>query len=103
MRLGDNEIAEIFINEMWVPICGHYFWDNNHGAELFCQKLGYKSGQPGAKSPLPSDGVKIGKCYYGDIWPNCSGGCNDHSIGGNELCDCRSGAMSGTKINCVGN
>ena len=35
-----NETSEVFFNGQWHPICGHSFWDNSHGAELFCHQLG---------------------------------------------------------------
>ena len=100
MRLGDNEIAEMMINGAWTPICGHFFWDGDHGASLFCQKLGFPSGTIGDRIKLPSDGVRIGKCEVGNVWPYCSGGCNDHSIGGTKCSDCQSGAKSGITIHC---
>ena len=42
VRQGD--VAEVFHNGQWHPICAHYFRANNHGAKLFCQQLGYESG-----------------------------------------------------------
>ena len=105
MRLNNNELAEIYQNEKWMPICGHWFWDNNKGASLFCQQLGYKIGIVKQESiarqvPLPDDGFRIGECKTNDIWGQCTGGCNDHTIGGTHCSDCRSGAMAGLRIEC---
>ena len=109
VRLNDNELAEIYQNGKWIPICGHWFWNNNKGATLFCQQLGYKIGIVKQESiarqvPLPDDGFRIGQCETNDIWGQCTGGCNDHTIGGtNWLCiksNCTSGAMAGLKIEC---
>ena len=44
LRLGENQIAEVYIENKWVPICGHWFWNNNIGATLFCQEMGFESG-----------------------------------------------------------
>ena len=44
LRLGENQVAEVYFNNQWTPICGHWFWNNNIGATLFCQELGYNSG-----------------------------------------------------------
>ena len=100
-----GETAELFHNGQWYPICGHYFWDNGNGADLFCQQLGYQSGTIRAESTshqvaLPSGGIRIGKCNAGDTWPNCTGGCNNLSVGGTSCSDCREGAMAGLKIEC---
>ena len=114
VRLGDNEIAEILINGSWTPICGHWFWDNHDGAKMFCQQLGFSNGAIGDRITLPSDGFRIGKCKLGDVWPDCSSGCNDHSIGGTSCtavhddwychqCSCQSGAMAGITIHCSDN
>ena len=68
----------------WYPICGHYFWDNNVGATLICNKLGHNSGavfrHPGEKYIHSS--FKVGKCDINDNLLNCSGGCNDYKVGG---------------------
>ena len=44
LRLGENQIAEVYFENQWTPICGHWFWNNNIGATLFCQELGFNSG-----------------------------------------------------------
>ena len=36
---------EILVDNGWHPICGHYFWNNNFGARLFCQELGFNDGK----------------------------------------------------------
>ena len=78
VRLNNDEIAEIYFSGMWIPICGHYFWNNNIGATLFCQQLGYQMGEIKQESisrqvPLPNDGFRIGSCNENDIWPQCTG------------------------------
>ena len=68
-----------------MPICGHYFWDNQEGAKLFCQKMGYHSGTfsgRGSGQKYSMDSFRIGKCNDGDNWESCSGGCNDYQGGG---------------------
>ena len=90
-----------------MPICGHYFWDTNYGADLFCQKLdpkftsGIVSKSHGRR--LASDGVRIGKCQQGDQrLKSCTGGCNDFGIG-NELfgcANCEAGQLAAVEIQC---
>ena len=87
IKVRQADTAEVFYNGQWHPICGHFFRANNHGARLFCQQLGYQSGIVTEESKsfgvrLPSDGIKIGRCKEGDIWPTCSDGCNDMGVGG---------------------
>ena len=95
----------------WVPICGHYFWNNDIGARLFCQELGGTGGnvignhQYANTSPkLPSDGLQVGNCKSGDSWLKCTGGCNSKNIGGQ--CsgggNCRAGTNGGVEIQCTG-
>ena len=84
VRIGSNQIAEVEFNGQWVPICGHYFWDNQVGAELFCQKMGYDSGQlsgRGSGKKYSTDSFRIGKCNGGNNWGKCKGGCNDYEVG----------------------
>ena len=73
-----------------MPICGHYFWDNQNGAKLFCKKLGYDSGVLSGRNSgqkYGTDSFRIGKCENGDEWltsgrGGCRGGCNDYQGGG---------------------
>ena len=89
MRLVDGDKPEVFYNNRWTPICGHYFWNNNNGADLFCQQFksqGYLSGtiNKGTVSEytLNTDALKIGQCNKGDSWLGCTGGCNNLQVGG---------------------
>ena len=34
--------AEIFKDGDWHPLCGHYFWNDNHGVTTICRSLGYE-------------------------------------------------------------
>ena len=42
----EDKYPEVFWNGKWSPICGPYFWNNDFGASLFCQRLSstYQSG-----------------------------------------------------------
>jgi len=35
---------EIFTGNEWGTLCGHYWWDNQKGAENICKQLGYSGG-----------------------------------------------------------
>ena len=87
VQLREEKYPEILINEKWSPICGHYFWDNNYGATLFCQKLNSTYHYGSVKNPvksLESDGIRVGKCTKEDNdLSSCTGACNDFpQIGG---------------------
>ena len=103
LALRDGKFPEVLLNGKWSPICGHWFWDNNHGADLFCQKLNptFTSGTiiKRRDKPLESDGIRIGKCLGGDQWLRCSGGCNDLGTG-NGCAQCSAGQGASVEIHC---
>ena len=83
------------------------FWNNNNGANLFCQQLGFDFGtiRPESTSnqrqvALPDDGIRIGQCNDGETWGSCTGGCNDLSVGGGHCSNCQAGVNAGIKIDC---
>lgn len=84
VRLVDHGTPYIFWENQWSPICGHYFWNNQVGAKLFCQKLGYQTGtfSRGSGQTYSMDSFRIGQCNTGDTWESCTGGCNDYQSGG---------------------
>ena len=103
VQLKDGKFPEVFWNGNWAPICGHWFWNNNHGATLFCQKLdsSFTSGIVTRREdkPLESDGLRIGECREQDHWLSCSGGGNkldNPSCGGG----CCAGSEASIEIKC---
>ena len=106
VRLHNHEDPEIYWNGKWTPICGHYFWDNDNGAKLFCQKLGLVNGKiKGKGSKLTDDAIRIGACSDSDNQLfGCTGGCNDLKVGGNCTNDergvCTKGQPAKIEIEC---
>ena len=107
--LEEDGTPIVFWNNQWMPICGHYFWNNQIGAKLFCKKMGFQSGRfsgRGSGEFYGGNSFRIGQCEQGDTWGSCSGGCNDYQRGGscsdnvNATCD-DSQAVKIT-INCSG-
>ena len=97
----------IFWNGEWTPICGEYFWNNNEGAILICQQLGFDSGtQTNARSTYPVDSFKIGQCKAGNTLLECDGGCNDYNVGGycsdDGYKNCNQGNQVKVTIECTG-
>ena len=101
VRLKEGKFPEVFWNGKWVPICGHNFWDNNHGANLFCQKLNSSLFTSGivtrTNQPLETDGLRIGSCLAQDKWLSCTNG-------GNFLEEeglCVAGDVASVEIECI--
>ena len=93
------------LNGIWSPICGHWFWDNDFGATLFCQKLTSDPTSTGyvirrTDKPLEKDAIRIGKCLSNDQWLSCSGGCNDLGIGQHGCINCGAGQLASIEIKC---
>ena len=106
VRLENDKFPEVCLNGIWPPICGHWFWDNDVGASLFCQKLTSDPASFGyvirrTDKPLEKDAIRIGKCLSenNDQWLSCSGGCND--LGTGEGCaDCDANSPAAMEIEC---
>ena len=87
----------IFMNGSWSYICGHKFWNNQHGAKMFCEKLGYSSVSVSKESKdgaYGEDSFLIGECLSTDKWPVCSASstCNNSGLDGKcEGADCTKG------------
>ena len=82
VSLKDDGTPFIFWDGQWSPICGHYFWDNMYGANLFCKGLGYQYGELNVSQKLYDvDSFRIGGCGVKDTWPECKSGCNDYQLG----------------------
>ena len=103
VQFKNDKFPEVFLNGIWSPICGHWFWDNYYGAGLFCQKLTSNIHSTGkvirrTDKPLESDGIRIGKCLVTDQWGSCTGGYNDHEIGQDP--GCAAGQPASIEIMC---
>ena len=101
--MNDGKYPEVLLNGKWSPICGHWFWNNNNGATLFCRKLNpiFKSGKviKRTNKKLESDAVRVGMCRNNDQWLQCKGGCNDLGKG-NGCAKCDAGQLASIEIKC---
>ena len=105
--MREEKYPEIWFNDKWSPICGHYFWNNNYGATLFCQKLLNSTGASGSVKPsgipLASDGIRVGKCTSQDnSLSSCTGGCSDYPEVGGQCGggNCSAGQRASIEIEC---
>jgi hypothetical protein len=47
LHSGDPALGvgvDVFYGGQWYSVCGDSFWDNDNGAKLVCQKVGFGSG-----------------------------------------------------------
>ena len=109
VKLEEDGTPFVFWGNEWIPICGHYFWDNIYGANLFCRKMGYESGllsRRGSGEKYGVNSFRMGKCKSGDKWESCSGGCNDYQSGGtcnnNGRAHCDKDQAVKVSIECIG-
>ena len=97
----------MFWNDKLSPICGNWFWNNQIGATLFCQKLGYTSGTQSGRSLAgvldERAAINIGQCDNGDTLEACTGGCNDYKRADDGCARCGVGNKAKITIECQGN
>ena len=95
----------IFVEGDFHPICGHFFWNDKNGANLFCKKLGYESADLNISGvTISTAAVMVGRCKAQDTdIAQCTGGlCNTMEIGGTcSTAKCLPG-NNGIKIACHG-
>ena len=72
---GKKMYPEVHYKGKWYPVCGHYFWDNHHGATTFCKQLGFTSGtQSRTRAKFKVDAMPVGKCNAGQKFNKCNQG-----------------------------
>ena len=100
LKLEKDGTPMFFWKGHWSPICGHQFWNNQHGAKSFCNKLGYNNGkQLRTHKGYDEDAIRIGDCKDGESLEECTGGCNDKGVGDGN---CSAGKNVGITITCDG-
>ena len=100
VRLEDDKFPEVCLNGMWSPICGHWFWDNDHGATVFCTKLGYEYGHVNPREEQRAGtyhvpAIHVGKCRAREELTACTGGHNHYTSR-----NCNAGDKIGITITC---
>ena len=74
---GKAFVPEVLFEGKYHPICGHYFWDSEHGAKAFCNLLGFKNGKmTQTKAIYNVDAMPVGHCKAGEELTKCTGGGN---------------------------
>jgi len=95
-----DERPYLSIGSTWKPICGHYFWDNNVGASIFCKKLGYLWGGiiEKERNSYNEDAFYVGGCGSKDI-TDLENGCTKPNLVAPH--DCKKGRPVSIKIKCT--
>ena len=110
MKIDADGTPKYYVTNKYVPICGHWFWDNNNGAKSICQKLGYSNGALSrTNQAYTEDAVMLGRCKSGEDAQHCSEDCRRNS-GAEKFvgkvfqgcADCTAGQRVGIKISCTG-
>ena len=100
-KLAADGTPYLFWDDKWYPICGHYFWNDNHGVDAFCRELGFSSGTRRiSNSNYGEDAIKVGSCKAGEDIASCTGEQNFYRVDS----DCRPGTGNNAfTIACLGN
>eukprot|EP00928_Gymnodinium_smaydae_P025510 TRINITY_DN20291_c0_g2_i1.p1 TRINITY_DN20291_c0_g2~~TRINITY_DN20291_c0_g2_i1.p1 ORF type:complete len:421 (-),score=84.88 TRINITY_DN20291_c0_g2_i1:51-1313(-) len=78
----------------FLPICGHYFWNNNNGAQIFCRQLGFSRGyieKTGVSYPVDSVLVQQCRSDRGESLQSCEGHPSTGTVG-YSMCKAHEGA-----------
>ena len=93
---------EVMYAGQWFPICGHYFWDNNNGANIVCKSLGFSGGTvQQTRSAYKKSAMPVGSCSAGQKLSSCTGGGN--AWGKFDFHDgmCLAGTAVGITVTCT--
>ena len=80
-------------------------WDNDRGAELLCQRMGFRHGAvlTGEAFSYSADAYRLGLCLESDeSLMSCTGGCNDDTNSEGCIGSCNAGEPAGVRIVCEG-
>ena len=93
---------EIFHAGKFYPICGHYFWDSDDGANTVCKMIGFSSGKrKHVRTELYKSAMPVGRCGPGQKLTQCNKGGNKWGQVG--AMNCRAGTGNvGVQVICRG-
>ena len=103
VEAGVAFVPEVLYKSKWYPICGHYFWDNKHGAETICKGLGFPTGTLQKTSKhYDSDAMRVGACKVGEQLRSCTAGGNVWGQLDTSGGRCKKGHRVGITVTCAG-
>ena len=81
--MGKDAVPYYHKDGKFSPICGHGFWNNQYGADAFCQALGFTGGTLSKdRGKYQQDALMIGTCNRFDAIHQCDGGYNSYKFPG---------------------
>ena len=99
---GLSFVPEVLFQGNYYPICGHYFWDNDFGAQTVCEALGFKHGQVRVTgTSYNKDAMPVGKCNSGESLDKCTAGGNAFGNLDTNNGWCNKGQEIGVEVACV--
>lgn len=91
----------IYIEDAWRPICGHFFWNNNHGCDTICKRSGYSSGTKTSRgSTYTEDAFWVGECASNVDLLQCRSEGSLYETYPQDRQDCFSGKSIGVTCTC---
>ena len=101
VQAGKAFVPEVLFKGKYYPICGHYFWDTNHGATTFCKLLGFPKGES-TKTEIKYnvDAMPVGKCKSGEELTKCTDGGNAWGDFAQPAGTCKKGNGAGVTVTC---
>ena len=100
---GERFVPEVLFEGNYYPICGHYFWDNDYGAETICKALGFDGGaKTNTAAKYEEHAMPVGKCNQGEALDKCTGGGNGWGDFDYQSSWCTSGNGIGVDVTCTG-
>ena len=96
-------MPEVLFEGNYYPICGHYFWDNDYGAETVCKALGFDGGaKTNTAAKFEEHAMPVGACNQGEELDKCTAGANQWGNFDDRDGWCTSGNTIGVEVTCTG-
>ena len=100
---GEGFVPEVLFEGKYYPVCGHYFWDNDYGAETICKALGFDGGAKARTSAQYEEhAMPVGKCNSGEALDKCTAGGNAFGNLDDRNGWCNAGTDIGVEVVCQG-
>ena len=103
VAVGEAFVPEVLFEGNYYPICGHYFWDNDFGAETVCKALGFDGGaKTNTAAKFEEHAMPVGACNQGEELDKCTAGANQWGNFDDRSGWCNAGNTIGVEVTCTG-